>query len=324
MGFHNMRCLTISALAAATLFTAGFATAQEYPARPVKIIAPFAPGATGDLTARTAADFFEKQLKQSFIVENRSGAGGVLGANETKRAPADGYTLMLGLDGMTMFPIFIKDNTIDIQKDFAPISVLARFPLVMLGNTAAPAKTLGEFVAYAKANPGKLNFGIVPNSPSQLFGILLMNKAGIDMVMVPYTSAVALTQALVSNTVQATASVYGSFASNVAAGKIAVLGVAGPNRLKAYPPAPTMAEAGAPVNMLVWYALMAPAGTPQPVIQRLAAASAELSKQPEAIARFDKLGIEWGGAGPAELARMISDDVRDRSEAARIGKIQPQ
>jgi tripartite-type tricarboxylate transporter receptor subunit TctC len=320
-----MRRLLISAACAAVALAGANANAQQdYPSRTVRIIAPFAPGASGDLTARTAATFFEKQFKQPFVVENMSGAGGALGAQAAKRAPADGYTLMLGLDGMTMFPLFIKDNTIDLQKDFAPISVLVRFPLVMLGNTAAPAKTLQEFVSYAKANPGKLNFGIVPNSPSQLFIILLANKTGIDVVSVPYTAATALTAALVSNTVQATASVYGSFAANVKAGKISVMGVAGPKRLKQEPSAPTMAEAGAAVNMLVWYALMAPAGTPQPVIQKLAAASLELSKDAEAIERFDKLGIEWGGAGPAELAKMIADDLRDRSEAARIGKIQPQ
>ena len=315
----------IANLALACLaFGAGAALAQDYPAKPVKILAPFAPGATGDLTMRLAAEHFEKQWKQSFIVENRAGAGGLLGANEAKKAPADGYTLLAGIDNFTTFSVFVKDNTFDLQKDFAPISMLARFPLVMLTNTESGGKSVAEFIAAAKANPGKLNFGIIPNTPSHLFAILFMNRTGVQLELVGYQAAVALTQALVAGQVQATASVYGSFAPHIKAGKVAAVGIAGPSKLKIDPSVPLMTDQKLPITMTVWYALFAPAGTPQPVIQKLAAASAEWAKQQAVVERLDKLGIEAVGSTPAELAKAVADDTRDRTEAARLGKIQPQ
>src|SRR5262249_12782639 len=127
---------------------------QDYPSRPVRIIAPFASGASGDLVVRAAGDFYEKSFKQPFVVDNRVRAGGLVGANEAKRSAPDGYKLIMAFDGFTLLPIFVKDNTISVGQDFAPISILARFPLILFGSTGLPAKTLPEFIAYAKANPG--------------------------------------------------------------------------------------------------------------------------------------------------------------------------
>lgn len=323
MQLFNAQRLTIAAMAAVAL-ASGSAVAQEYPARPVRIVAPFAPGATGDLTMRLAAEYLEKQLKQPFVVENRAGAGGLVGANEAKKAPADGYTLLAGIDNFTTFSVFVKDNTFDLQKDFAPISMLARFPLVMLTNTETGGKSVAEFIAAAKANPGKLNFGIIPNTPSHLFAILFMNRTGVQLELVGYQAAVALTQSLVAGQVQATASVYGSFAPHIKAGKVAAVGIAGPTKLKIDPSVPLLAEQKLPIMMTVWYALFAPTGTPQPAIQKLAAASAEWAKQQAVVERLDKLGIEAVGSTPADLAKAVADDTRDRTEAARLGKIQPQ
>jgi tripartite-type tricarboxylate transporter receptor subunit TctC len=311
-------------IAASAALSCGATLAQEYPSKPVRILAPFAAGASGDIITRTAAEYFEKQTRQAFVTENRPGAGGIVGSNEAKRAAPDGYTLLLGIDAFTQFPLFQKDATFDLQKDMAPISMLARVPLVLIGNTSSPAKSFNEMVAYAKANPGKLNYGAVPASPGHLFAFLLMNKAAIDLTIVPYQAAVAMTQSIVSNETQVYVSIYGSNAGHVKAGKLVVLAVIGPQRQKWDPSVPTLSELKIPINMSVWWALFAPNGTPQPIIQRLAALSAELVKQPFALERFEKLALEPVGSTPAELAKQVAEDTRERAEAARIGKIQPQ
>jgi tripartite-type tricarboxylate transporter receptor subunit TctC len=223
-----------------------------------------------------------------------------------------------------MFPLFVKDAGFDLQKDMAPISMLARVPLVLLGSTTSPAKTLPDMLAYAKANPGKLNYGAVPNSAGHLFAFLLMNKAGIELTVIPYQAAVAMTQSIVTGESQVTVSIYGSNAAFVKAGKLAVLGVAGSERQKWDLSVPTMAEQKLPISMNVWWGLFAPLGTPVPIIQKLAALSADYVKQPLTLERFEKLAIEPVGSTPTDLARQVADETRERAEAARLGNIHPQ
>ena len=162
--FHISRF--VFTLAVAAIASAAGAQAPDYPNKPVRIIGPFAPGASGDLTARLLADFLEKRWSQPFIVENKIGAAGLIGANELKRSPPDGYTLMLGYDSMTTFSVFVKDNSFDPAKDVAPVSLLVRFPLVLMTSTAFAPSTLAELLAYAKANPGKVNLAAQTNSPT--------------------------------------------------------------------------------------------------------------------------------------------------------------
>ncbi len=302
----------------------GMAQAQDYPTKPIKLIGPFAAGGSGDVTARLIADFLEKRWGQSVIVENRVGGGGLLGSDAVKRAAPDGYTLLMGYDGITSFSLFLKDNTLDQTKDLAPISLLVRYPLVMLTSTALPVKTTQEFIAYAKANPGKINYGIITNSPSHLYGALLAKKAGLDMAFIPYPGAAALTQSMLAGETHATMSLYGSFVPAIKDGKVIALNSMSTERMKQAPDVPTMREGGVDILASIWYGLFAPAGTPQPIIDKLAAAAKDWTKAPNVIEQAERLRMDLVGGTPAELAKLIVDDTAARAEAAKAGNIQPQ
>jgi tripartite-type tricarboxylate transporter receptor subunit TctC len=202
--------------------------------------------------------------------------------------------------------------------------VLVRFPLVLVTSTAFAPTTLAELIAYAKANPGKVNLAAQTNSPAHLTSLLFMKKAGVDVALVPYAAAAALTQSVLTNETHGTFGAWGPFRPHVAGGKVRAIAVAAPARLKDLPNVPTLKESGIDASWTVWYALFAPAGTPAPVVGKLAAASAEFVKVPTVIEQFNKLSMEVVSSTPAELARTIAEDTAARAEAARLGNVQPQ
>jgi tripartite-type tricarboxylate transporter receptor subunit TctC len=304
--------------------TAAMGQSSDYPTRPIHLIGPFAAGGSGDLIARLTAAYLNKAWGQSVIVENRPAGGATVGSNDVKRATPDGYTLLMGYDAITNFSLFIKDNTFDATKDVVPISLVARYPLAMLMNTAVPAKTLPELISYAKANPGKLNYATLLNSPGHLYGLLFMKRAGVDLTLIPYPSAASMTQAVLADESQVTLSLYGSFIGGIKDGKIKAIGVTQPQRMQLIPDVPTFAESGVNLNASVWFGLFAPVGTPQPIIAKIAAATKEMVKQPDVIEQAGRLQIELVGSTPEELAKVVAEDTVTRAEAAKIGNIQPQ
>jgi len=307
-----------------TMLTTGPLQAQDYPSRPVKIVAPFAAGGSGDATTRLVADYMNRQWNQPVIVENRAGAGGLIGSNDVKRAAPDGYTLLMGTDSMTSFSVFVKDAGYDAARDAAPISLLVRYPLALIASASLPAKTTQEALAYAKANPAKINFGMVTNSPSHLYALALEQKAGIDYTIIPYAGAAALTASMLSGDSQLTLSLYGSFLPAIRDGRVRALAVAGTSRMKGAEGVPTFREGGVDLVAAVWYALFAPPGTPAPIITRVNAAAVEWTHTPAAAEAANKLAMELVGSSPEELARVVAEDTAARAAAARLGKIQPQ
>ena len=217
----------------------------DYPSKPVKIVGPFAASSSGDIMARMMADYMQKRWGQTIIIENQAGGGSLIGTQQVKRAPPDGYTLLLGFNSLAMFDIFLKNPDIDTQKELTPISYFSRYNLVMLSSAKQPYKDFKELVAYAKANPGKVNFAMQANAPVHLFGALIANKAGIDWQNIPYTAAAALDpQPLLADETHVTLTLYSGLASQIQEGKIRALAVLADERTPLAPGVPTLKEQG--------------------------------------------------------------------------------
>jgi len=326
---EDMKSIAAAALIAAALSaTLGCATVQaqqpEYPTKTVRMVVPAGPGTSLDLLARSMSEVFTKRFGQTVYVESKPGAGGVLGANEAKNAPPDGYTLLLSYDAMENYPIFIKDNTFVLSRDLAPVSLMAGYPMVFVTTQTMEAKNLKDILAYGKANPGKINFGVVPNTISQLYGVLFMKRAGIDATIVPYSTGLGFIQGALSGDVQVFPSDYNGVIEGMKAGKFKIFAVASNNRMKQDPSIPTFKEQGLDVIAEAWYGLFTPKGASPAIINKLAAASADFAKMPDMIDRFQKIGLELYGNSPAEFAKRIAEDTAARTEAARLGGIEPK
>ena len=278
-----------------------------YPERPVRIIVPFPPGGPADALARIVGDKLAQSMGKAFVVENKAGAGGNLGMEQGARAAADGYTLTLAPVGnLTVAPALYSKLPYDPAKDFAPITVLASVPNVLIVHPSVPAKTLGELVALAKAKPGSLNYASPGNgSIPHLAGELFKRTAGLDIVHIPFNGVAPATNAVLSGEVQMFFAQSSAALPYVRAGKVVALGVATPKRIAAAPDLPTIAEQGFPgFEATSWYALVAPAGTPPAVIDRLHAAIVRVLAEPDVREKIAGLGAEPVGNSPAEFAAM--------------------
>jgi tripartite-type tricarboxylate transporter receptor subunit TctC len=294
------------------------AAAQGWPQRPVNLIVPFPAGGGTDAYARPLAAQLEKQLNQRFLVDNRGGAGGTIGASAAAKAEPNGYTFLVGAAHHTIAPSLYPKLDYDIEKDFIPVAVIAMPPQVIVVNPGRiEAKTLAEFIAYAKANPGKINYasagiGTTHQTAGELFKIL----TGTNLNHVPYRGAGPAMQDLVAGHVDAMFDGLGSSANQIQGGSLRALAVAASTRSPAVPDVPTAAEAGLKgYEVSTWYAIFAPKGTPEPIVNQL---TAEIRKAFEA----DVIKEAWkknGSPTPtlvgAEFGKFVS------SEVARWGKV---
>lgn len=285
--------------------------AQDYPSKIIHIIVPYAPGSVGDTTARLVAAAIEPRLGQRVLVETRPGAGGNIGAAAVASAAPDGHTLLLGATNNFAINQFLYSSmTFDPMTAFAPIMLVADVPSVIFVSGAVPASTFRDFVEYARANPGKLNFA----SPSagttpHLAGELLNQLAGIRMVHVPYRGAGPAMLALVAGEVQMYMVGLVSGRPHLASGKIKALAVAAPQRLPGLPDVPTTAEAGFPqFKASNWWGLAAPKGTPRPIIERLNREIAAALTEPGLKARFEEAGLVPVASSPEAFAAQIRED----------------
>jgi tripartite-type tricarboxylate transporter receptor subunit TctC len=313
------RCVRAALLAAfLTAFLDGAASAQAYPSKPVRLIVPFAAGGGNDNVARLVGKRLSEGLGQPVVVDNHPGAGGVLGAEAAARSAPDGYTLFLGGVGShAINPNLMKNLPYDPIRDFAPVELLAQAPLVLVVHPSIPARSLAEFVAYARAHPGKLNFASNGNgSSSQLAAVMFESMAGIDMVHVPYKGLSPALTDLLSGQVQLMFSSVVAILPHIKAGKVRALAVTGTKRLASTPGLPTIAESGFPgYEASSWYGILAPAGTPRDIVTKL---NAELSKalsQPEVRNSLLAEGAEPVGGTPEQFAAHI------RSEKERLGRV---
>jgi tripartite-type tricarboxylate transporter receptor subunit TctC len=309
-----MRSLLVASIAAFALWQGTTMAQAPYPERPVRIIVPFPPGGPADALARIVGDKLSQTLGKPFVVENKAGAGGNIGMEQGARAAADGYTLTLAPVGnLTVAPALYAKLPYDPAKDFAPITVLASVPNVLIVHPSVPAKSVAELVALAKAKPGLLNYASPGNgSIPHLAGELFKRTAGVDIVHIPFNGVAPASNAVLSGQVQMFFAQSSAALPQWRAGKVVALGVASAKRIAAAPDLPTIAEQGYPdFEATSWYALVAPAGTAPAVIDRLYAEIARTLNEPDVRERIAGLGAEPVGNSPAEFAAM------QRAEAIR-------
>jgi tripartite-type tricarboxylate transporter receptor subunit TctC len=294
------------------------ATAQDYPARPVTIIVPFAAGGPADITGRIVADIFSRHLNQKFVVENVGGAGGTIGALRAARAAPDGYTILSGhLGTNALAPAFYPNLGYDPQKDFEPIGLSAEYPELLVVRKDFPANNLKEFVAYAKANAEKLNPGHAGLGSVSYIGCLLLNSAiGIKPTMVPFTGTAPVLTAMLAGQIDYECDPVLGTLSQVRAGAVKALAVAAKKRSPMLPDVPTSYEQGlSAFDCAPFYAVFVPSGTPQSVIDKLSDALNKGLSEESVQKRLAELGadiVEPARRGPKPLADLI------KSESARL------
>jgi len=317
------RTLTLAAASALGLLalTPLAAQAQTFPTKAITIIVPFSAGGTTDILARVLGQFMSKDLGQPVIIDNRAGAGGNIGTQLVARAAPDGYTILMGTVGthainQSLYPKLAFDPI----KDFAPLTRVALVPNLLVANPAQPFKTVKELMAYAKANPGKVTFGSSGSGTSiHLSGELFKQMAGVDIQHVAYKGSAPAVNDLLGNHIAIMFDNMPSAISHVKAGKLRPLAVTTAQRSPALPDVPTIAEAGVPgYEATSWFGLLAPAGTPAPVVTKLNAAILKALADPDVKKKLLEQGAEPAGETPAQFAAFIA------SETVKWGKIVKQ
>ena len=290
-----MRKFIVTAIAALGL-AAGLQplSAQDYPSRPVRMVVPFAAGAGTDLMGRIVAQEFTKRLGQQFFVENKPGAAAQLGTDFVAKSPPDGYTLLWTVtDGLSVLPAVKASIPYKIPDDFAFIAGILQLPFAVSVNAKLPIKSVADLIAYAKANPGKLNFGSAGVGSAPHMGIALMNNAaGINMVHVPFAGLGPATNALIAGTVDIGLVTPPLVKPHLDSGALRAIAVTGKKRYPLLPDVPTLQEAGLNVTTIVGYGLSAPAGTPDPILARLKQTISAMMNDKAIIERLHGLGYE--------------------------------
>ncbi|HRH89302.1 MAG TPA: tripartite tricarboxylate transporter substrate binding protein [Rubrivivax sp.] len=307
------RALTLAAAAVLGWIATGTASAQaDWPSRPVRIVVPFAPGGTTDLTARIIAEQLSQSLKQNFLVENKAGAGGNLGAAEVAKAAPDGYTFLMGTPGTQAINQFLYPRMpYDTAKDLVPVSFVVRVPNVLMVNPQLPAKNIQELLALLKAQPGKLSYGTPGNgSTGHLSTELFKTQAGVFVTHIPYRGSGPMLQDLMAGQVQMAIDNLPSALPLIQAGKLVALGVTSAQPVPQLPGVPAVASVLPGYEAEAWFVLVAPAGTPQPIIDKLSAEVDRILKKPEVIERFAKLGATPVGGTPKQLGDFIAAETR--------------
>lgn len=290
---------------------AGVAHAQAYPSKPVRLVVPFAPGGSSSIVARSFAAEMEKGLGQSIVIENKGGGGGSVAMADVAHAEPDGYTLIIGHVGsLAMTPYIEKNLGYDVNRDFTAVSLFAKVPNIFVVHQSVPAKNLREFVALAKQEPGKLNYGSAGNgSAGHLAMEYLKLVTGMDIQHVPYKGTGPNLIDLVAGRTQATSAGTPPLMPHVKSGKLRVIAVGTPRRLASLPDVPTVAEQGYPgFETSQWYGLNAPAKTPPAIVKRLADEAAKAAKAPALLQRFAAEDAEAVGSSPQEYAQFIAKE----------------
>ena len=312
-----MKITRRAAIAGAMLPLAARAQAPEWPSRPVRFIVPYPPGGPTDIMGRIIAQTVQGPLGQPFVVENRAGANGLIGSEQAARAAPDGSTFLVNASAHVIVPHLTPNMPIDVLADFAPVTNIAAVPLWLVVNRALPVRSVVEFIAYARANPGRIAYasssqGGAPHLAGELFKLM----TGTDLVHVPYRGSGPAGQDLIAGNVQAMFDSVPASAGAVRDGRLRALAVTTRNRIAPFPDLPTIAEAGVPgYEISTWYGIWAPARTPPAIIARMQQAVATAARNPETRARFDALGAEPVADSPEDYARFV------RAEYDRWGKL---
>lgn len=320
---HATRRFALGSIASAVVLGAGLlggtsALAQAYPTKPVTIIVPFAAGGTTDILARIIGQALTAELGQSVVVDNRAGAGGNIGGQAAAKAAPDGHTLFMGTVGTHAINASLyKKMPFDPVKDFAPLTRVANVPNLLVANPAQPYKSVKDLIAYAKANPGKVNFGSSGNGSSiHLSGELFKSLAKVDMQHVPYKGSAPAVTDLLGNQIGIMFDNMPSAIQHVRSGSLVPLAVTTAKRSPELPSVPTIAEAGVPgYEATSWFGMFAPAGTPAPVLAKLNAAIVKVLAQPDVKKKINEQGAEVYSETPEQFTAFI------QAESVKWGKV---
>ena len=318
---YGLRRLSLSVLLALSATQAWAA----FPDKPVRFVVPFPPGGGNDLVARALAEGMARELGQQVIVDNRPGAGTVIGTEYAATRPPDGYTILLASVSFSVNPSLLPSLPYDPVKSFTPILLLGRYPNVVVVLPERPYKTMTELIAYAKANPGKLNYGSFGNGTSphlsaEMFKVL----AGLDITHIPYKGAAPALTDLLGGRLDVIFSTASSAGTYVRGGRMRALAVTGATRAAAYPDLPTVAEAGvAGYESVAWYGILGPAGLPAEIVARLYASIAIAAKAESFLKRSEEDGLEVAVDSGAALARLIDTEIARWRRVVTEAKIKP-
>src|ERR1700716_772705 len=307
------------ALAATLLATASLATpvlvtqclAQDYPTRPIKIIVPCGAGGPADVTARLIGNVLQENFGQPFVVETRTGAGGVIGTLEAAKSPPDGYTLLMMSNTQTANESLVPQRKYELMRDLMPIAPVNYSDLVIVVHPSVPAKTLAEFIALAKSQPGKLNYASsAQGTPYHMAGELFKTMAGIDVVHVPYRNSGEARSGVIGGQVQMMIDAVPAMAPNIGENQVRAIATTGKTRSAVLPNVPTASEAGVPgYEATIWLGLMAPAGTPKPIIDKLNAAVNAAVKGPDIVKLWTQQGAVPMSMSPDEFDKFLRGDI---------------
>jgi tripartite-type tricarboxylate transporter receptor subunit TctC len=286
--------------------------AQAYPSKPIRMIVPYTPGGSIDTVGRLVADEMQKILGQSFVVDNKPGASGMIGANDAARAPADGYTLLFNASSQVYMPLVVAKKTYDAEKDFTPIAQVGYVPLAVVVGPEVPARTLAEFAAMAKAKPKTYTWATSGlGTTSHLTEEMINRELKLDMEIVLYKGAVPQLTDVMGGHVSAAVSPLPGVTPFIKSGRLRPVAVTSAKRLASYPDVPTVAESGMPgFELLSWYGLWGPAGMPKDVVDKLNAAVAKAVQSPHVKARFADLSFETSENTPAQFAKLIQEEIK--------------
>src|SRR3954447_26685290 len=321
---HPRRAAALALLAC--LCIAHAALAQPYPSRPITIVIGYTAGAVSDLAARTIADGLHQAWGQTFIVDNRPGSGGNIGAAFVARAPADGYTLMIGTDAQMASNVHLyKHAGFDPVKDFAPVAYAGVNIICLAVNAELPIKSVADVIAYAKQNPGKLSYGSSgTGSPHHLAGELLHQKTGIDIAHIPYKGGGAAVNDLLGGHIGMAFLSLSAAVPHMNTGKIRIVAMVEKARYAALPDIPTIGETVPGFEMSSWVGVFAPAGTPPDIVAKLNDGIAKVLTAEAVKAKLANLGLVVVAGKPEELAQVVKDGLRVRGELVKAAGIQPE
>jgi tripartite-type tricarboxylate transporter receptor subunit TctC len=302
------------------------ALGQAYPSKPVRIVLPFGPGGVADITTRTIAPKLADSLGQQVIVDNMPGAGGIRASETVARAEPDGYTLLLLTNGNAVSQALFKSLPYDPVNDFAMISTVGFFSMVLVTGAESKAKTMKDFIALAKANPGKLNIGtITPGGTQHLAGELFRSTAGIDAVVVPHKTTGEVVVATLNGSVDLAVDFIAPLISSIKSGQLRALAVTAGKRFPGLPDVPTVIEAGVPgYDVASWNALAAPAKTPRAVLERVHDALTKALAAPDVQKRFAELGVEGRPSTPEQLKDFYASETKRWTQVVERAKIPKQ
>lgn len=320
------RAATATLLGTLLALTTLGAHAQDYPTRPIRIIVPFAPGGSADVFGRVIAQRLQESMGQNVIVDNRPGAGSVIGTDAVAKSAPDGYTLLLMSNTHTVNESLIPNKPFQLMRDFVPIAPINYSDLVLVAKTGAPFNTLGELIRVAKAKPGGMSYASSgPGTPYHMAGELFKAMAGISIVHIPYKGSAGARTDVLGGQLEMMFDAIPTMTEHIKSGKVKAIATTGKSRASALPEVPTMAEAGVPgYEATIWLGLMAPKGTPAAVVTKLNAELSKITSNPEVRRAWGAQGTTPMTMGVDEFTRYMNDDITKWARIVKISGAKPE